>query len=129
MSPTLLNFSPVQLNPAGGAVSVVLNGNVDTTMNGRFAWFPDDPNRSTVDRVVNAGESFVVEMTRVQAGGLRRLAWSFAAAPVSTQVRHLFVRVTLAQAAVGALLAFDYEIDLPQGHNRWELIDGITLQL
>lgn len=129
MPTNLLNFTGIRLNRDEGAVSAVLNGNVDTTMNGRFAWFPDDPSRSDVDRIVGAGEPFILESTRVQAGGLRRLAWSFAAAPVSSRVRHLFVRLTLTQAAAAsALLTFDYEIDLPQGHNRWDLIDGVTLE-
>lgn len=129
MPQNLLNFREVAVHRDEGAVSVILNGSVDTTMVGRGAWFPNDPNQSELDRVINAGEAFVVEITRVQSGSLRRLAWSFAAAPITAQVRHLFVRLKVVQAAAaGALLTFDYEIDLPQGHNRWELVDGVTLR-
>lgn len=129
MPQNLLNFREIAVNPADGPVSVILNGNVDTTIVGRGAWFPDNANQSALDRVINAGEAFVVEMTSVQSGSLRRLAWSFAAAPVTSQVRHLFVRLKVAQASgAGAVLTFDYEIDLPQGHKRWELVDGVTLR-
>lgn len=128
MANQFLDFSGLTLDPQGGAISLILNGNVDTTMRARCFWLPDDKETAEESRIVGPGEAFVVDLPRVKQASVRRLAFVFIGTPLTPAISRLFVRLAVFQAPTsGALLQHDYATDLQQGQNKWQVADGVTL--